>query len=74
MLMPSMVNSLDSSIDDNMKKAGEKNGAFDIFVPTNQDLKYPQKKSSKRASATQDKEKRQLPLNALLIFKTEVSF
>ena len=58
MLMPSMVNALDSSMGDNMKKAGEKDGAFDIFVPTNQDLKYPQKKSSKRASATQDKEKR----------------
>ncbi|XP_028761392.1 probable protein S-acyltransferase 1 [Neltuma alba] len=60
MLMPSMLNDLDcNSIDDHLKKkAGEKEAAFDIFVPTNQELKYSQQKSPKGASTAQYKEKR----------------
>ncbi|XP_054803902.1 probable protein S-acyltransferase 3 isoform X2 [Prosopis cineraria] len=58
-IMPSMLNDLDcNSMDDHLKKAaGEKEAAFDIFVPTNQEPKYSHQKSTKGASATQDKEK-----------------
>lgn len=52
-LPTSMLNDLD----DRPKKAGEKEVAFNIFLPADQGIKYSQCKSTKGADATEDKEK-----------------